>query len=208
MIRLGVFVSELHGHIVPGPLLDLDGLAELAEVTEETGIRLAAVHDETAWDKFIFFKPGACIELCQETDRFSVISLWILHGVHKPDAIVQLMKIQEIRRKIIGKGVVTLIEEIAVYMLENQLYLGIGCLDSPAEGGTVCLIGAAVNDDQLSLKKRLHEHFSHIVQVAGQGGGVHGGKDPVDLPGFRKLGIQDFSISQVPLYSMTTWEGS
>ena len=127
MIRLGVFVSELHGHIVPGPLLDLDGLAELAEVPEETGIRLTAVHDKTPRDKFIFAKPGACIELRQETDRFSVISLWILHGVHKPDAIVQLMKIQEIRRKIIGKGVVTLIEEIAVYMLENQLYLGIGC---------------------------------------------------------------------------------
>ena len=130
---------------------------------------------------------------------FSHITVWVIHGIHKPDTIIFRKDIDHRRINIKWHLILKKITKLALFILKDDLRTLVNYLDASSVGRKRILFLTAVKDNHICITDHVHKKGLHVGHINLECAGIHTGNVLFHTPARRffhlfKLAYQPHAI--------------
>ena len=130
---------------------------------------------------------------------FSHITVWVIHGIHKPDTIIFRKDIDHRRINVKWHLILKKIAKLAFLILKDDLRTLVNYLDASSVGRKRIVLLAAVKDNHICIADHVHKKGLHVCHINLECAGIHTGNVLFHSPACRffhlfKLAYQPHAI--------------
>ena len=124
---------------------------------------------------------------------FSHITVWVIHGIHKPDTIIFRKDIDHRRINVKWHLILKKIAKLAFLILKDDLRTLVNYLDASSVGRKRILFLTAVKDNHICITDHVHKKGLHVGHINLECACIHTGDMLLHAPAFRFFHFFEFT---------------